>query len=44
MGESKKGITKIVASLLCGIGGILALIDFVKILSGSYRYDPNAMF
>ena len=33
MGENKKGIIKIVLSCLCGIGGILALIDFVKILT-----------
>lgn len=44
MGESKKGVIKIVLSLLCGIGGILALIDFIKILTGSYKYDPNASF
>ena len=44
MGESKKGVIKIVLSLLCGIGGILALIDFIKILMGTYKYDPNASF
>ncbi len=44
MGEKKKGITKIVASLLCGIGGILALIDFIKLLMGSYVVDPEKMF
>jgi hypothetical protein len=36
MGEKKKGIIRIVLSLLCGIGGILALIDFVKILTDKY--------
>lgn len=36
MGETKRGITKIICTFLCGIGGILALIDFIKILSGSY--------
>ncbi len=44
MGETKKGVTRIVASLLCGLGSILALIDFVKILLDKYTYDPNAMF
>ena len=44
MGETKKGIIKIVFSFLCGIGGILALIDFIKILMGTYKYDPNASF
>lgn len=44
MGENKKGLVKIVLSLLCGLGGILALVDFVKILTDSYKYDPNAAF
>lgn len=43
MGETKKGIFKIGMSLLCGIGGILALIDFVKILTDSYQYDPEKL-
>ena len=37
MGEKKRGIIKIVLSLLCGIGGILALIDFIKILTDKYE-------
>lgn len=41
MGENKKGIVKIVASLCFGIGYILAIIDFVKILTGSYVVDPR---
>ena len=44
MGESKKGITKIIATFLCGLGGILALIDLIKIASGSYVVDPDKMF
>ena len=44
MGENKKGIMKIVFSFLCGIGGILALIDFIKILMDSYEYNPEASF
>ena len=43
MGESKKGVTRIVASLFCGLGGILALIDFIKILTDKYVVDPNAL-
>ncbi len=43
MGESKKGIFKIVMSLLCGIGGILALIDLVKICMGTYVVDPTKL-
>ena len=41
MGETKKGVVKIVASLCCGIGWIFALIDFVKILMGTYSADPE---
>lgn len=44
MGEKKKGITKILFSCLCGIGGILALIDFVQILTDSYQYNPDSCF
>lgn len=44
MGETKKGIVKIVTSFICGIGGILALIDFVKILMDKYTYNPDAFF
>lgn len=39
LGEKKKGIFKIIGIFLCGISGILALIDFVKILIGSYVVD-----
>ena len=41
MGETKKGIVKIVAFLCCGISGILALIDFIKILMDKYEVDPE---
>lgn len=43
MGEMKKGIFKIIMSFLCGIGGILALIDLIKICMGSYVVDPNKL-
>lgn len=43
MGETKKGITRIVASLCCGLGGILALIDFIKILVDKYEVDPDKL-
>ena len=39
MGEKKKGIMKIVFTLLCGIGSILALIDFIKILTDKYEVE-----
>lgn len=43
MGETKKGIFRIVMSFCCGIGGILALIDLVKIAVGSYVVDPDKL-
>jgi uncharacterized membrane protein YvbJ len=44
LGENKKGIAKIILSLLCGIGSILALIDFIKILMDKYVVDPDKAF
>lgn len=44
MGETKKGILKIVLSLCAGLGGILALIDFIKILMDKYEVDPDKFF
>ncbi|MBE6787501.1 MAG: TM2 domain-containing protein [Ruminococcaceae bacterium] len=43
MGETKKGIFKIIMSFCCGIGGILALIDLIKIAMGNYVVDPNKL-
>ena len=43
LGENKKGIFRIIMSFVCGIGGILALIDFVKILMGKYEVDPTKL-
>ncbi len=44
MGETKKGIVKIVLSMCCGIGSILALIDFINILMDKYVVDPEKAF
>lgn len=44
MGETRKGIIRIVFSLLCGIGAIFALIDFIMILSDTYVVNPDAYF
>lgn len=44
LGETKKGIVKIVLSLLCGIGSILALIDFIRILMDKYEVNPDKAF
>lgn len=43
MGETKKGIVKIVASFCFYLGGILALIDLVKILTDKYEVDPEKL-
>lgn len=43
MGETKKGVFKIVMSFCLGIGGILALIDFIKILMDKYVVDPDKL-
>ena len=43
MGETKKGVFKIIMSLCCGIGGILALIDLIKICMDTYVVDPNKL-
>ena len=44
LGETKKGIVKIVLSFCFGIGAILALIDFVKILTDKYVIDATKAF
>lgn len=43
MGETKKGIFKIIMSLCCGLGAIFALIDLVKIAMGTYVADPTKL-
>ena len=37
MGEKKRGIKKIIFTFICGISGILALIDFIQILTDKYK-------
>ena len=44
LGETKKGIVKIVFYFCFGISGILALIDFIKILMDKYEVDPEKAF
>lgn len=41
MGETKKGIFRIVMSFCFYIGSIFALIDFVKILTDKYEINPD---
>lgn len=44
LGETKKGIVKIVLNFCFGIGSILALIDFIKILMDKYEVNPDKAF
>ena len=44
LGETKKGVLRIVLTLCFGLGYILALIDFIKILMDKYEVDPNKVF
>ncbi len=42
MGETKKGILRIILTFFVfGSGWILALIDFIKILTDKYEVDPD---
>ena len=43
MGETKKGVFKIIMSFICGIGGILALIDLIKIAMNKYEVNPEKL-
>ena len=44
LGETKKGVLKIVLSFCFYIGSILALIDFIKILTDKYEVNPDKAF
>lgn len=44
LGETKKGFMKILLSLCFGIGAILALVDFIRILTDSYEVNPDKFF
>ncbi len=44
LGETKKGVVKIVLTLCLGLGGILALIDFIRILMDKYEVNPDKAF
>ena len=43
LGENKKGVARLVADLFCGLGCVLALIDFIKMLTDSYTVDYDAL-
>ena len=44
MGETKRGIAKILLTFCCGVGWILALIDLVKIANDDYVIDKEKYF
>ena len=44
LGETKKGIFKIVMTCCFGIGAILALVDFIRILTDKYEVNPDKIF
>ena len=44
MGETKKGIVKIVLSFCFGISTIFALIDLIKIAMDKYEVNPDKAF
>ncbi len=43
MGETKKGIFKIIMSFICGIGEILAIIDLIKIALDKYEINTEKL-
>jgi len=43
LGETKKGIFKIVMSFCFYLGSIFALIDFIKILMDKYEINPEKL-
>ena len=43
LGETKKGIVKIVLAVLCSIASVvLAFMDLIKIVKEEYTVDPDA--
>ena len=44
MGETRKGIIKIIFSFCCGLGYILGWIDMVKMLLDKYKVEPKKFF
>lgn len=45
LGETKKGVLRLILTILCaGLGGIIALVDFIRILIGNYEVNPDKFF
>ena len=43
MGETKKGIFRVVMTFCCAIGYIFAIIDLIKIAMGNYVVEPDKL-
>lgn len=43
MGETKKGIVRLLANLLF-LGGLLGIIDGIMILTNNYKVNPDSWF
>lgn len=43
MGETKKGVFKIIMLFCCGLGGVFALIDLIKMAMDKYEVDPEKL-
>ncbi len=43
MGETKKGIFRIIMSFVCSIGNILSWVDAIKIATDTYVVDPDKL-
>ena len=44
LGETKKGVIKIIFLFILGISTIFALIDLIKMVIGKYEVNPNKAF
>ena len=44
MGEIKKCITRIILTLVCGIGWLVALVDMIKIIANKYEINTDKFF
>ena len=43
LGETKKGVVRLLGTLLCGVvGTVLVCMDAVKLAKGTYVVDPEA--
>ena len=42
LGENKKGILRLLTCWF-GLGGILALVDFIRMLVGNYEVNPDKL-